>query len=98
MKLPPGQKRVLRNGSSRPSRPWSGRGFPPPPTTSPRPWACARKASASTSNRKQLWNWYYNSTLVLDPQGGNIAHPSEQPSLIFFGKVYKFRYYVRPLK
>ncbi len=35
---------------------------------------------------------------VLDPQGGNIAHPSEQPSLIFFGEVYKFRYYVRPLE
>lgn len=35
---------------------------------------------------------------ALDPQGGNIAHPFEQPSLIFFGEVYKFRYYVRPLE
>ncbi|GEM88507.1 hypothetical protein [Meiothermus granaticius] len=35
---------------------------------------------------------------ALDPQGGNIAHPLEQPSLIFFGEVYKFRYYVRPLE
>jgi hypothetical protein len=31
-------------------------------------------------------------------KGGNIAYPSEQPSLIFFGEVYKFRYYVRPLE
>ncbi len=35
------------SGSSRPRRRWLGRAFPPPPTTSPRPWASAPDPQAT---------------------------------------------------
>lgn len=35
---------------------------------------------------------------VFDPYGGIVSHPAERPSLIFYGEIFKFRYYVRPLE
>ena len=35
---------------------------------------------------------------VYHPQGGIIAQPAERPTLVFFGEIFKFRHYVRPLE
>lgn len=35
---------------------------------------------------------------VHHPQGGIVTQPAERPSLVFFGEVFKFRRYVRPLE
>lgn len=33
-----------------------------------------------------------------DPYGGVIAQPAKRASLIFYGEIFKFRYYVQPLE